>query len=205
MRASWYMGLPPLQLIGLNLSPGQTADYHYAWNVAADIRLIRVFGHRHFWTPNFSTWIERANGQTELIYQSYDWEDMPTYRYDSVVKNPALDPTGKTDGAVSGVTMLHAGDKLHFNCHIEFTDQHAATDEDAPTPSGARLAALREPGLHGRDVHPVRQRLRRLARPAGRGQRDRPRLRQADAHGHVIRSWARWRRSTASPPGPRSS
>ena len=41
---------------------------------------------------------------------------------------------GKTDGAVSGVTMLNAGDKLHFNCHITFTDARAATDEDAPTP-----------------------------------------------------------------------
>jgi hypothetical protein len=134
VKASWYMGLAPLQLIGLSLSPNQTADYHYAWSVAGDVRLIRVFGHRHFWTPNFSTWIERAGGQTELVYQSYDWQDMPTYRYDSVVKNPPLDPMGKTDGAVSGVTMLHAGDKLHFNCHITFTDAHAATDEDAPTP-----------------------------------------------------------------------
>jgi hypothetical protein len=30
--------------------------------------------------------------------------------------------------------MLQPGDKLHFNCHIEYTDARAATDSSAPTP-----------------------------------------------------------------------
>jgi len=29
--------------------------------------------------------------------------------------------------------MLHADDQLHFNCHIEFTDERQATDDNAPT------------------------------------------------------------------------
>lgn len=134
-RASWYMGLEPSQVVGLSLAPGETRDFHYMWNVSAELRLLRVFGHRHFWTPNFSAWIERAAGETELIYQSYDWADMPTYRYDSAVQNPPLAPEAKQDGAVSGVVELHPGDQLHFNCHITFTDAHAAGDPAAPMPS----------------------------------------------------------------------
>jgi hypothetical protein len=136
--ASWYMGLEPTQVITLNVPAGQTRDLHYAWNVSSETRLIRVFGHRHFWTPNFSTWIQRAGGATELVYQSYDWADMPTYRYDSAVLNPPVAPESKTDGAASGVVTLNAGDQLHFNCHIEFTDAHAATDPAAPAASSLR-------------------------------------------------------------------
>jgi hypothetical protein len=133
--ASWYMGLEPSQVVLLNVGANQAADYHYQWDVAEEIRLIRVFGHRHFWTTNFSAWIERDGGTTELIYQSYDWEDMPTYRYDSVVTNPALNPEAKVDGAVSGVVTLNPGDQLHFNCHIEFTDERATQDSAAPLAS----------------------------------------------------------------------
>lgn len=133
-RVNWYMGLAPDQILALNVAPGQTADFHYAWTIAADVRLIRVFGHRHFWTSNFSSWIERSDGKVEPVYQSFDWSDMPTYRYDSVAKNPALDVANAVDGAVSGVVNLKAGDTLHFNCHIEFNDTRKAVDEHAPTP-----------------------------------------------------------------------
>ncbi|HKP56282.1 MAG TPA: hypothetical protein VJV78_06170 [Polyangiales bacterium] len=134
-KVSWYMGLEIGQVISLNVAPQGMADLHYSWPVNSEMRLIRVFGHRHFWTTNFSTWVTRADGKTEILYQSYDWFDMPTYRYDSVVKNPPLDPMKQLDGAVSGIVMLKPGDKLHFNCHIEFTDKRKATDAKAPSPS----------------------------------------------------------------------
>jgi hypothetical protein len=134
--------MEPSEIISLNVPAGTTADLHYSWAISSETRLIRVFGHRHFWTPNFSTWIERAaGGDPEPIYQSYDWFDQPTYRYDSVVKNPAVDPAAKADGAVSGVVTLHAGDKMHFNCHVVFTDARAATDMHAPMPE--KIGSLR--------------------------------------------------------------
>jgi hypothetical protein len=49
--------------------------------------------------------------------------------------SPALAVHG--DGAASGIVMLNAGDKLHFNCHIEYTDQRAATNPQAPSPESA--------------------------------------------------------------------
>ena len=133
--ANWYMGMEPTQILTLNVAAGKSADLHYSWPISQETRLLRVFGHRHFWTTNFSTWIKRSGGDTELIYQSYDWFDMPTYRYDSLVQNPPLDTTNKLDGAVSGVVMLHAGDTMHFNCHIDFTEDRAAQDPNAPSPT----------------------------------------------------------------------
>jgi hypothetical protein len=133
-RVNWYMGLEFSQVPFLSLSPGQTADYHYYWPISGDRRLLRVFGHRHLWTSNFSSWLERADGSTDVIYQSFDWFDMPTYRYDSLAANPAPSPETLTDGGASGITMLESGDKLHFNCHITFTDARAAA-ENAPSPA----------------------------------------------------------------------
>lgn len=134
---SWYMGLDFTQVAALSVSPGQVADFHYSWGVGGDVRLVRMFGHRHFWTTNLTSWIERggAGGEKEIVYQSFDWFDMPTFRYDSVVMNPPVNTEQRQDGAASGIVMLKAGDKLHFNCHIEFTNERQATDKNAPSPS----------------------------------------------------------------------
>ena len=134
---SWYMGLDFTQVAALNVRPGEIADFHYAWNVGSDVRLVRMFGHRHFWTTNLTSWIERggSGGKNEIVYQSFDWFDMPTFRYDSVVMNPPVNTEQRQDGAASGIVTLKAGDKLHFNCHIEFTNERGATDNKAPSPS----------------------------------------------------------------------
>jgi hypothetical protein len=135
-RVSWFMGLDFGQVATLNIAPGETRDLHYSWtiNSATPLRLLRVFGHRHAWTSNYSSWIEREGGEVELVYQSFDWFDMPTYRYDSVVQNPPLNPEARRDGAASGVVQLEQGDKLHFNCHVAFTDERAAA-VDGPRPA----------------------------------------------------------------------
>ncbi|HMJ15456.1 MAG TPA: hypothetical protein VK524_28770, partial [Polyangiaceae bacterium] len=138
---NWYMGLDFQSGAGTRfaIEPNSTVDLHFSWTIPTDwpaFRLLRVFGHRHYWTTNFSSWIERAGGAgTELIYQSFQWEDMPTYRFDSVVKNPTPDADAHTDGATSGRVELRPGDKVHFNCHIEYTDERKALDVSAPHPN----------------------------------------------------------------------
>jgi hypothetical protein len=107
---------------------------HYSWNITKPVRIVEAFGHRHAWTTNFSAWVENSDGKTDILYQSFEWLDEPTYRYDSLTKNPTPAPDAKTDGASSGVRMLMPGQKLHFNCHIEYT-QERATTEKAPMPS----------------------------------------------------------------------
>jgi hypothetical protein len=134
---SWFMGLPLAQ-VAMSIPPETTTDLHYSWTVGgtAPTRLIRVFGHRHFWTPNFSSWIERKSGMSpEIIYQSFDWSEIPTYRYDSTAMNPTPDVTMHRDGSESGILKLNPGDKLHFNCHIEYTMARASQNGAAPMPS----------------------------------------------------------------------
>ena len=90
---------------------------------------------------NFSSWVERKDGKVEIIYQSFDWMDMPTFRYDSVVQNPTPSFDKRIDGATSGILTLDAGDKLHFNCHIEYTEARAQ-EEGAPVAAHQRQPAL---------------------------------------------------------------
>jgi hypothetical protein len=125
----------------LSVSAGQTADLHYSFTIGAPVRVVTLFGHRHAWTTNFSSWIEKPGGATEIVYQSFDWYDEPTYRYDSMTMNPVPAPDTKMDGAHSGILMLNAGEKLHFNCHIEFTDERATKVNSPVTP--AEVGTLR--------------------------------------------------------------
>ena len=62
-----------------------------------------------------------------------NWLDEPTYRYDSVTMNPTPDAANHIDGGSSGILMVKPGQKVHFNCHIEYTDERA-TSEKAPKP-----------------------------------------------------------------------
>ncbi len=134
VRVHGILGLELFQVASLSVPPNTAQDLHYSWNISEPIRLITVFGHRHAWTTNFSSWVEKPGGELDIIYQSYDWFDEPTYRYDSMTQNPVPAPAMRTDGATSGIRMLNPGEKLHFNCHIEFTEERAAA-EMAPSPS----------------------------------------------------------------------
>jgi hypothetical protein len=127
-------GLDVGQVLTMAIPPGGTQDLHYSWNITQPVRLVEAFGHRHAWTTNFSAWVEQSDGKTDIVYQSFEWLDEPTYRYDSITQNPKPAPEARSDGASSGVRMLMPGQKLHFNCHIEFT-QARATSEKAPAPS----------------------------------------------------------------------
>jgi hypothetical protein len=132
--------VPLSQLSALNVPPGTTLDLHYSYSFLEPTRVLELFGHRHVWTPNFTAWLERPGGETEIVFQSFDWFDMPTYRYDSLTKNPAPSPDDKTDGATSGVLTVEPGEELHFNCHIAFTDERAAA---AKAPAPAEVGNLR--------------------------------------------------------------
>jgi hypothetical protein len=128
------LGLEFTQTATLAIQPGSIRDLHYSFNITQPIRLVTAFGHRHAWTTNFSSWIEQPDGKLDIVYQSFEWLDEPTYRYDSATQNPVPAPEKLTDGASSGIRMLMPGQKLHFNCHIEYTNERAAS-EGAPMPS----------------------------------------------------------------------
>ena len=134
VQMQWVSHVPPSQFVLLNVGAGTTLDLHYSYSFTQEVRVLELFGHRHAWTPNFTAWVERPGGQTEIVYQSFDWFDMATYRYDSQTRNPPPAPEQRSDGAHSGLLTMKPGEKLHFNCHIAFTEERAAA-VDAPSPS----------------------------------------------------------------------
>ena len=105
-------GLDIGQVVTMAIPPGDTQDLHYSWAITQPIRLVEAFGHRHAWTTNFSAWVEKPGGAEDIVYQSFNWLDEPTYRYDSVTKNPTPAPERLSDGGSSGIVTLNPGGRL---------------------------------------------------------------------------------------------
>ncbi len=128
------VGLEFGQTGSLALEPGESADLHYLWEVDAPTRVVYMTGHRHAWTTSFSSWVEHEDGETSVVYQSFDWFDQPTYRYNSEIDNPVADHEARIDGGASGILTVQPGERLHFSCHIDYTEGRAQA-EGAPSPS----------------------------------------------------------------------
>ncbi|HKP64152.1 MAG TPA: hypothetical protein VJV78_45765 [Polyangiales bacterium] len=102
----------------LNIPAGEHRVLHYQCPVTAPVRVITLNGHRHASTSRFGAWVVRKDGSTQSVYESFDYNDMPTYQYDSLSKNPTPNLDRKQDGATSGQLELEAGDQLHFVCDV---------------------------------------------------------------------------------------
>jgi hypothetical protein len=138
----WYVPADQVTKVARNIIAMAPVDYPVgmvldsagAFNASGETQVLNLWGHHHAWTTRFHAWIERAGGGAEeLIYDSYDWYDMPTFAYNSLVKNPEPGIAGQ-DGAYSGPITLEAGDVIRFNCHVETTQKHAdALGVELPT------------------------------------------------------------------------
>ncbi len=109
----------------IDYPPNEVFDNTKTAVATGDTRIVSVFGHRHAWTTRFSAQIIRASGATEELYDSFNWLEMPTFQLDSVTINPPSRIAAQTDGATSGLTTLHAGDKVQFTCHVDTTAAQA--------------------------------------------------------------------------------
>jgi hypothetical protein len=128
-------GLDLLQPVTLSIPVGSTRDLHYSAAITQETRVIKLFGHRHAWTTSFTSWVEKAGGENQLLYQSFDWFDEPTYRYDSLTTNPVADAATIADGGATGLLVLKPGDRLHYNCHVTYTDARAAAVKAPQSPA----------------------------------------------------------------------
>ena len=101
---------------------GVHRELHYKCTVAGNTRVISLNGHRHTWTDRFGVWlVQKSSGKTIPVYESFHYDDMPTYEYDSVSMNPVPDLANKLDGGFTGLLNLAAGDELHFVCDVNNT------------------------------------------------------------------------------------
>ena len=110
--------------LDVSLAPGEHRVLEYSCPVTGDTRIITLNGHRHTWTDRFGVWLERA-GQTTTLYESFHYDDMPTYQYDSISQNPTPDMATKIDGAFTGILEVKSGDELHFVCDVNNTTDHS--------------------------------------------------------------------------------
>jgi hypothetical protein len=119
----------------VNYPPNKITDAGGTVTANEPVKLLSLFGHRHAWTTTFNVWLSRAGANAEeLIYSSNNWEEVPTYAYNSATKNPKPDDKARVDGAYTGALDLGAGDSLRFNCHAEVTPERAA-ELGVPLPS----------------------------------------------------------------------
>ena len=116
---------PQVGLADIDYPPNQIIDNVGTFAPTKDTRIVSIFGHRHAWTTRFSAELVRASGETQEIYDSFDWLEMPTYQLDSLTENPLPDVAAGRDGAISGVTILHPGDQINFHCHVDTTERKA--------------------------------------------------------------------------------
>ncbi|HET8932073.1 MAG TPA: hypothetical protein VFN67_01475 [Polyangiales bacterium] len=93
----------------------------YRCDVEADSRIITMNGHRHAHTDRFSVWVKKKSGEEIRAYESFNWEDMPTFQYDSISTNPMANVDKHVDGASSGMLEVSEGDEVHFLCDINNT------------------------------------------------------------------------------------
>jgi hypothetical protein len=107
----------------VNFPIGMVLDSEGSATAFSETHVLSLWGHRHAWTTRFHAWVVRADGSEELVYDSHDWYDMPTFSYNSVAKNP--EPGKGLDGASTGPLVLQPGDEMHFNCHVETTQERA--------------------------------------------------------------------------------
>jgi hypothetical protein len=110
--------------LDVSLAPGEHRVLEYSCAVQGNTRIITLNGHRHTWTDRFGVWLERG-GETIPLYESFHYDDMPTYQYDSISMNPTPDMATKTDGAFTGILEVATGDELHFVCDVNNTSNHS--------------------------------------------------------------------------------
>jgi hypothetical protein len=91
----------------------------------ASARLISMYGHYHAHNERFGAWLVRRGSERVSIYESFDWEHIPVYQFDSQSKNPMPDAMLQRDGAFSGLLNIDAGDEVHFQCEVNNTSNAA--------------------------------------------------------------------------------
>jgi hypothetical protein len=104
----------------MSIPPGAERELTYSYtfsgltaNADNPPRIIQLFGHRHASTYHFAAWLN-----DDQIYDSWDWQEAITFNYDSLTKNPPVDPAKKLDGGHSGILPVKNGDVLKYTCFI---------------------------------------------------------------------------------------
>ena len=108
----------------MNVLPGETVTVgneclqSQAIPATDPVRVVTLFGHAHTHNTRFAVWHDKIDMTSELVYDSYDGAEAPTFFYNTVVQNPAPNPEMLVTGAKSGQLLLRPGEQLRYACDI---------------------------------------------------------------------------------------
>ncbi len=80
-----------------------------------------VTGHAHARMVRESVWHEKADGESSLVYETYNWSEPGELFYRDSLQNPAPDPEAKVFGGASGYQLVKAGEAVSFECEFKNT------------------------------------------------------------------------------------
>lgn len=144
LNNQWFLGYELPQLLTFQMEPDTTRDSHYVMGLKAETRILSLLGHRHAWTSNMSAWVKRADGITQVLYQSFDRSDIPTYRYDSLATNPQVESDARIDRWCVGNCQARARRCAALQPSRRVHRRARDRDRRADVTGGARHAVLRE-------------------------------------------------------------
>jgi hypothetical protein len=140
----WYVEAPVTQEAkevflwaqGTTILPGSRATVVGKKTINEAGRILTLYGHRHSNNVRFSAYRVR-DGNRELVYEDYEWEEPAVFEYNTLTDNPSPKPEAKSAGAYSGMLDLKVGDVLEWECEIvnghaepiTFGENEAATSE----------------------------------------------------------------------------
>jgi hypothetical protein len=99
----------------------QTTALSYTPELPEETRIFELTGHSHAHTERVSIFKNRDTPDELLMYESYNWSEPAVLRFNSVIDNPAPDPTGLSDGGTTGPLFLEPGDSVDFECEVNNT------------------------------------------------------------------------------------
>jgi hypothetical protein len=111
------LNIPP----GTQTTVGNECLFEQAIGAQDPVRVVTLFGHAHYHNTRFAVWHDKVDETSELVYDSYEGAEAPTYYYNTVVQNPVPDPEAHRTGGKSGMLLLRPGEKLRFECDINNT------------------------------------------------------------------------------------
>jgi hypothetical protein len=98
-------------------------------NAGPDFRLISATPHYHTHTSRFTVTATVGGAKQTILDNFPTMHVLPEpalIQYNSVTKNPAPNPSSRTDGAASGIVHMQPGDQIDWYCTV--------TNDDQPNP-----------------------------------------------------------------------
>ena len=111
---TWYGG------VGMNIPPGATEIVGgQDCKPPVDLRILGLTAHAHASTTRVTTYLTRAGGTEEKVFEEYNWSEPTVFRYNSTTTNTAPDPQALIPGSpISGDFYVGPNDTFRWECEI---------------------------------------------------------------------------------------